>query len=140
RKRESRLSISGCDDSRRLIGSRWIPAFAGMTNCTVTLSLTHWRPALRVRAWIQRIAECVCRASRAVHQRHGLSPSECDRLDQRADYQADARSRQQCVVSVRLLARRERLRPFRSIAANRRTEQFGHARRASRSPRWRWLI
>src|SRR6185437_406490 len=32
RKRESMLSISGCDDSRRVLGSRWIPAFAGMTS------------------------------------------------------------------------------------------------------------
>jgi hypothetical protein len=31
RTRESMLSISGYDDSRKLIGNRWIPAFAGMT-------------------------------------------------------------------------------------------------------------
>src|SRR6185312_12584224 len=31
RKRESMLSVSGCDDSRKCVGSRWIPAFAGMT-------------------------------------------------------------------------------------------------------------
>ena len=33
RKRESMLSVSECDDSRMLLGSRWIPApaFAGET-------------------------------------------------------------------------------------------------------------
>src|SRR6185437_11850833 len=31
RKRESMLSSFGCDDSAKLIGSRWIPAFAGVT-------------------------------------------------------------------------------------------------------------
>ena len=31
RKRESMLSISGCDESSKSVGSRWIPAFAGMT-------------------------------------------------------------------------------------------------------------
>jgi hypothetical protein len=32
RKRESMLSISECDDSRKMVGNRWIPAFAGMTS------------------------------------------------------------------------------------------------------------
>jgi len=31
RKRESMLSISERDDSTKWVGSRWIPAFAGMT-------------------------------------------------------------------------------------------------------------
>ena len=31
RKRESTLSISKCDHSWKLVGSKWIPAFAGMT-------------------------------------------------------------------------------------------------------------
>ena len=38
RKRESMLSIFGCDDSRKWVGSRWIPAFAGMT-------MGRWIPA-----------------------------------------------------------------------------------------------
>src|SRR6185437_14811588 len=38
RKRESMLSTFECDDSRKLVGSRWIPAFAGMTN-------SRWIPA-----------------------------------------------------------------------------------------------
>jgi hypothetical protein len=32
------LSIFGCDGSRKLVGSRWIPAFAGMT-------VGRWIPA-----------------------------------------------------------------------------------------------
>ena len=34
------LSVSECDDSAKLIGNRWIPAFAGMTS-----TLTSFRGA-----------------------------------------------------------------------------------------------
>jgi hypothetical protein len=35
RKRESMLSVSERDDVRKVLGNRWIPAFAGMTSPNV---------------------------------------------------------------------------------------------------------
>src|SRR6185312_552467 len=35
------LSISGCDDGRRILGSRWIPAFAGMTSPTAGMTMSR---------------------------------------------------------------------------------------------------
>ena len=40
RKRGSMLSVSECYDSWKLVGSRWIPAFAGMTSPVAFAGMT----------------------------------------------------------------------------------------------------
>ena len=42
------LSVSGCDGTAKLVGIRWIPAFAGMTNCYETVLVFLRKKSIRM--------------------------------------------------------------------------------------------